>query len=151
MKIEINFKDKKIIEKFVQERAEIAQQIVIEELQAIGEECVNIARNLPSPPVRMRRKKHVPNYIDDSGNLRHSIGYLVAKNGEIITSDLRTKEAANTARNALTQHNTGIVLIMVAGMKYSYYVSKKGYDVLDSAIVAMKRKFNNFVDYLRNV
>lgn len=165
MKVNIEFKDVNAVENLIRQKGETAKQIIVKRLMRIGEECVNVARNLPSPdanasikfvkgkrkPLIKKYNPHQPNYIDWTGNLRHSIGYLVAVNGEIINADLQNTEATETAQKALSKFKDGIVLIMVAGMKYAYYVSKKGYDVLDSAIIEMKKKFEELVKFINNV
>lgn len=165
MKLNIEFKDVNAVENLIRQKGETAKQIIVKRLMRIGEECVNVARNLPSPdanasikfvkgkrkPLIKKYNPHQPNYIDWTGNLRHSIGYLVAVNGEIINADLQNTEATETAQKALLKYKDGIVLIMVAGMKYAYYVSKKGYDVLDSAIIEMKKKFEELVKFVNNV
>lgn len=165
MKVNIEFKDVKSIETLIRQKGEVAKEIIVKRLMRIGEECVNVARNLPSPdanasikfvkgkrkPLIKKYNPHQPNYIDWTGNLRHSIGYLVAVDGEIINADLQNTEATETAQKALSKYKDGIVLIMVAGMKYAYYVSKKGYDVLDSAIIEMKKKFEELVKFVNNV
>jgi hypothetical protein len=165
MKVNIEFKDVNAVENLIRQKGETAKQIIVKRLMRIGEECVNVARNLPSPdanasfkfvkgkrkPLIKKYNPHQPNYIDWTGNLRHSIGYLVAVDGEIINADLQNSEATETAQKALSKYKDGIVLIMVAGMKYAYYVSKKGYDVLDSAIIEMKKKFEELVKFVNNV
>lgn len=165
MKLNIEFKDVKTVENLIRAKGEVAKEIIVKRLMRIGEECVNVARNLPSPdanasikyvkgkrkPLIKKYNPHQPNYIDWTGNLRHSIGYLVAVDGEIINADLQNTEATETAQKALSKYKDGIVLIMVAGMKYAYYVSKKGYDVLDSAIIEMKKKFEELVKLVNNV
>ena len=165
MKVNIEFKDVNAVENLIRQKGEVAKEIIVKRLMRIGEECVNVARNLPSPdanasikyvkgkrkPLIKKYNPHQPNYIDWTGNLRHSIGYLVAVDGEIINADLQNTEATETAQKALSKYKDGIVLIMVAGMKYAYYVSKKGYDVLDSAIIEMKKKFEELVKFIDNV
>lgn len=173
MKVNIEFKDVNAVENLIRQKGEVAKQIIVKRLMRIGEECVNVARNLPSPdanasfkyvpgkrkPMIKKHNPHQPNYIDWTSNLRHSIGYLVAVDGEIVHADLYKKganpeaqsEATETAQKALSKYKDGIVLIMVAGMKYAYYVSKKGYDVLDSAIIEMKKKFEELVKFINNV
>lgn len=165
MKISIEFTNKKAIEDLIRKKGEIAKNNIVKRLKRIGEECVSVARNLPSPDataaikyVKGKRKAqikkynpHQPNYIDHTSNLRHSIGYLVAVDGVIQDSDFQNSDGEQTAKAALQKYQEGIVLILVAGMKYAYYVSKCGYDVLDSAIVEMKKKFQELVEFVNNV
>lgn len=157
MRIYIEYKDKTAVERLVSQKIESAKQRLVERLSYIGEQCITVARNLPSPDLsaiwrEVDGKKvynpHQPNYIDHSGNLRQSIGYLVAIDGEIQTSSFSNSQGEQSGKSALSNHSQGIVLILVAGMKYAYYVSKKGYDVLDSAIIEMKKQYNNLLKTL---
>ena len=104
-------------------------------LQYIGEECVAIAREQGT-------------YKDRTGNLRNSIGYVLMRNGDIISQNFEARvaskvvDAANgkgvlegqaSAAELAKQVTRGYALIVVAGMHYAYYVETRGYDVLDSA------------------
>lgn len=160
MKINAEFDNIKSIENIVRNFNERQRGVIVKRLNMIGEKCVNIARNLPSPTAESAGEKHQPNYIDWTGNLRHSISYLVGLDGDIKNSDIRSdkvKESPNknlseeTANKVLADSGKGIILIMVAGMDYAPYVSKKGYDVLDSAVLNMKIEFKKLVALLNKV
>lgn len=103
----------------------------------VGERCVIHARSLPSPPIEMRGTPHQPNYIDDTGNLRSATGYVVVADGRVWKGDFENGEGGKNARNFANtlarRFPRGIVLVVVAGMNYAFYVSAKGYDVIDSA------------------
>lgn len=126
--------------------------IIIKRLKAIGESSVKVARDLgaeykllsPSELERLRHVPHQPNYIDKWGNLRQSIGYLVAKDGIIQSEDLRNQQAEELAYGVLTSHPVGYCLILVAGMEYAAEVSGRGYDVLDSAAINARQKFMDY-------
>lgn len=117
---------------FVNTQVERMQDAVVYNLCAIGEQVLNAARSTNS-------------YKDQTGNLRSSLGYVVAVDGKIVTmsdfapadkgTDKATgqKEGKAYAQQLLEKFPTGIVLLVVAGMNYASYVSAKGYDVLDSA------------------
>ncbi len=117
---------------FVQEHVERLIQAVIYKMSVIGEKVLNKARSTNS-------------YKDQTGNLRSSIGYVIAVDGRIVKmSSFALSEkgtdrvTGQTAGRALAEElvrrfPSGIVLIVVAGMKYASYVSAKGYDVLDSS------------------
>lgn len=132
--------------------------VLFRRLSKIGEESVAIARNLGSEYKSMsakkreelRHRKHTPNYIDDTGNLRASIGYLVAIDGQVMISDFKKNESQQLAENVLKQHTLGVALIMTAGMEYAYTVSKKGYDILDSAEYNARKKMGDFIQKLKN-
>lgn len=141
------------VAKMMGNQTERVEQMLIRRLQYIGEECITIARNLgeeyrglSAEELEARRHQpHQPNYIDDTGNLRQSIGYLVAKDGKVLKSDLKNANAENLASSVLNDHKEGIVLIMVAGMEYAESVTAKGYDVLSSAAITAKVKFLEYV------
>lgn len=97
-------------------------------LSYIGEQVVNTAKT--------SRK-----YLDQTGNLNSSIGYVISVNGELAVKGKFevVKDGAQGAKGgeqmaeALAKAKGGISLIVVAGMDYAQFVSAKGLDVLDSA------------------
>lgn len=102
----------------------------------VGEQCVNTARD-----------SH--RYKDRTGNLTSSIGYVVVRDGVIIDESRfnqvkgadgrKAKNKAGSlegrefAERLAVENNKGLVLIVVAGMKYAKYVNDRGLDVTDSA------------------
>ena len=100
-------------------------------LQYIGEKFVVAARNTNT-------------YKDQTGNLRSSIGYIVAYNGNIEQSqfDGSTTEGVaksqELAQEVLNDHPLGFVMICVAGMDYAASVEAKGFDVItNSSLIAV--------------
>ncbi len=104
-------------------------------LQYIGEECVRLAREKGT-------------YNDITGNLRNSIGYVLVKNGSIISKNFEAKveskilsgangkgvlEGEALAAELASRVEKGYALIVVAGMHYAHYVETLNKDVLDSA------------------
>lgn len=134
------------IMKTLENRLTLEYQIIIRRLAFIAEQAVNVARNLPSPPVEMRKEPHQPNYIDDTGNLRNSIGYMIAVDGEPLNLNFNSDKSRVLAQKALEGNQQGIVLILTAGMEYAAYVSRKGYDVLDSAEIFCKQSLQKLLD-----
>jgi len=147
------------IEREVNEAIERTMRAVIMNLQVIGEKCVNAARSLPS----MSRadegadRPHRPNYIDDTGNLRSSIGYVLVVDGQIISESSfasvgngkQGSEAGKSfAESLASNYPTGFALIVVAGMHYAEYVSAKGYDVLDTAELTAEQLVNQLMSEL---
>lgn len=116
---------------------ELAQRIhkaVVTVLQYIGEECV-------------RQARENGNYIDHTGNLRNSIGYVLLYDGNIISSNFEERvqskvidkvngmgvlEGKKLAEKLAMNFNKDYALIVVAGMNYAYYVETLNKDVLDS-------------------
>ena len=146
MPITLNTPKSKIAS-YVIERVERMEQVLVQRLLLIGEQCVNHARNLPSPSAAdyndlPKIPPHQPNYIDWTGNLRSSIGYVVSVDGEIVGESRFEPVAGGTegasrgrayAESLVSQYPKGICLIVVAGMNYARYVAARGYDVIDSA------------------
>ena len=108
---------------------ERVRRIVLNTLQYVGESCITEARNNG-------------NYIDRTGNLRSSIGYVVVNNGIIVTQGNSQKYLEGTlgetngvkfVRDLAARNNKGMVLIVAAGMNYAVYVEARGYNVLTSA------------------
>ena len=136
-------------EKYVGEQLERMQRALVYNLQYIGEQCVAHARSLPSPPAKAGEHPHQPHYIDRTGNLRSSIGYVVAIDGKVVDGNRfpRVKEGAEGANEgaafaadiAAREFPKGVVLVVVAGMNYAAHLSARGYDVLDSSEVLAAR------------
>lgn len=127
----------KAIQQEINRRLERLYQALTNVLIYAGEEVIKYARN----PNRRR-------YKDRTGNLTSSIGYVVLRDGKVMReSDFATVKGDGTSKGKLTgsksgrdflkslisEHNNGLVLIVVAGMPYAAYVEAMGLDVLDSA------------------
>lgn len=132
----------------------IETQIIIRRLAYIAEQAVNKQRDLGSEYkglsakelAKKRSEKHTPNYIDDTGNLRQSIGYLIAVDGKQIVADLKNEAARNLAQSALEGNVKGVQLILTAGMEYAKFVHNLGYDVLTTAELFCKTELKKMLD-----
>ena len=107
----------------------------------VGEEFVNQARNTRT-------------YKDRTGNLRSSIGYIVALDGEVKIDNLEgTGEGKARARElvkeVLSDDSAGIVLIGFAGMQYASYVESKGYDVITGSTPKASKILRELKDGLK--
>lgn len=115
----------------------VTDEVVFAFLSKLGEECVN----------RIRDRSAEDSWNDQTGNLRSSIGYLVARDGQILTQGGFKPTDAPKGNGAQGQKDgedyaTGLagalsrsrmVLIVVAGMEYAIYVeAKDNKDVLAS-------------------
>lgn len=101
-------------------------------LQAAGEIFVKYARESGG-------------YIDHTGNLRSSIGYMIVRNGSIALSDFQkqnigtegeegVQKAKKLAKELANTHSEGIILIGLAGMEYAVYVeAMESKDVITAA------------------
>lgn len=144
---------KEAIMKALENRLTIEYQIIISMLRSIAEQAVNLQRDLgeeyrgksADELKKIRQDPHKPNYIDDTGHLRQSIGYMIAVDGEPLQMDFKSDKSRELAQKALEGNQQGIVLILTAGMEYAAYVSKKGYDVLDSAEIFCKQSLQKLI------
>lgn len=97
-----------------------AEERIYRLLQRAGEEFVKIAR-----------KKG--NYKDRTGNLRSSIGYVIVKDGDILTEDYEQSSEGTDRQNGIREakrlvselasiYSDGWVLVGVVAMPYAVYV-----------------------------
>lgn len=121
------------IRKLFDKLGERAEFVIMDLLQRTGEEFVKIARL-------------EGNYIDHTGNLRSSIGYVIVKDGSIVGRNFQLSEQAGTdkqtgkregeqlAMDLVRTFTKGYVMIGVAGMKYAVIVeAMENKDVLTRA------------------
>ena len=118
------------IDKKIAKEINRAENEILKKLSFIGENAVNDARGNGD-------------YLDDTGNLRSSVGYTILKDGETVrtSSFVRVKPKAKKAKGESTKlldelrtkFNTGFVLIVVAGMDYAVTVEARGRNVLSSS------------------
>lgn len=115
---------------YVIKQQQNAKEEAITALNYVGLECVKEARQNGK-------------YTDRTGNLRSSIGYAILEDGKPIqksgfervkatAAEAQGQSEALITRLAAT-YNTGLVLVVVAGMDYAAYVEARGYNVLNSA------------------
>lgn len=141
------------INSYLQERINTLDELMIRNLNYLGEECVNLAKNLDT-------------YQQQTGNLRNSIGYVVVKHGNVINSKFEVKERGpkfnsnetpgevvgeNFAKEIAISYPQGYCLIVVAGMEYASYVENvHGKDVLHPSQVLAKTRINQIAQSLVN-
>jgi hypothetical protein len=118
------------LEKEIEKR----EKVIINTLKYVGEQCVNDARMNGD-------------YMDQTGNLRSSIGYVVVKNGIVLSLSKFNKvksssegksEGLELANKLASKSTTGIVLIVVAGMNYASYVETNRNVITSSELLAEK-------------
>jgi hypothetical protein len=121
----------------IKRRIEKAEKSIIRTLQYIGETCINEARLNG-------------NYMDQTGNLRSSIGYVILNNGSKVKENIKKADKGtdkNTGVNKAKQfldelsakYDKCIVLIVVAGMNYATLVETRR-NVLASAKLLAERE-----------
>jgi hypothetical protein len=122
------------ISQYLEEELRKREQVIINVLNRVGMACLNEARNNGS-------------YIDQTGNLRSSIGYAILRDGNISTQSnfqqVKGGSAGKASGNGFVQelaskYNRGIVLIVVAGMNYAAYVETKRNVLSSSELLASR-------------
>lgn len=119
------------IERWFDHFQEKAESKLFVLLSAAGEKFVEIARKKGS-------------YKDQTGNLRSSIGYIIAKDGDIVSQNFAVSEKGTEKAKGLSKGKQiaeevslsftgGYVLVGVAGMNYAAAVEARGLDVVTSA------------------
>lgn len=104
--------------------------------QFVGEKFVNRARSLRT-------------YRDITGNLRSSVGYLIAKFGKTEDSSFPGDKPKGKAKGKeLAEEKVGkdgIILIGVAGMEYSEDVEARGKDVIAGSAKLAQKEVNDLL------
>jgi hypothetical protein len=107
----------------------------VAKLQYIGLQCVREARLKGS-------------YVDQTGNLRSSTGFVISDGGNIVVENGFEQVKNGTdgtltgralAHSLATKYGNDLVLIIVAGMNYAVHVQNRGRDVLVSAEVLARQ------------
>lgn len=115
---------------------------IMRRLQYIGEEAVNTART-------SRR------YLDQTGNLTSSIGYVIVHNGSVMKKagfdkvkdgDEGTQQGEGLALRVASNFQHDYALIVVAGMDYAGYVEAKGLGGMTAAEMQAVAEIEKFVN-----
>lgn len=116
-----------VIKEYLRSRVETLEKDLFAKLSYIGEAAIITAREKGD-------------YTDRTGHLRNSTGYVIALDGEIVSSaGFLTGEGQAYAEELSRTTRGKAVLVVCAGMNYASYVSARGYDVLDSAELESRR------------
>lgn len=110
-----------------------AEEKILKLLQAGGEKFVEIARKNGS-------------YHDQTGNLRSSVGYVIAKDGDIIVANFEKSEKGTEGVKGMSKgrqlatevslsYTGGYILVGVAGMDYAVSVEARGNEVVTGASI----------------
>lgn len=108
-----------------------AEEKILKLLRAGGEKFVDIARKSGS-------------YRDQTGNLRSSIGYVIAKEGDVIIENFKRSDKGinggegmskgrQLAEEVSLSFSDGYILVGVAGMDYAVAVEARGQEVVTGA------------------
>lgn len=115
----------------MRERAERINRAIIRTLQYIAE-------------VLVREARMKGDYIDQTGNLRSSIGAIILLDGQIVSrsgfevvmgGSSGANEGLTYAQEIAAAYPRGIALVVVAGKDYAAHVAARGRDVLSSAVL----------------
>lgn len=92
-------------------------------------------------------QKAESDYLNHTHNLRNAPGYAVIVNGEEVARNVpadgahgKAKAKTNKTLDAADKSGTGIII--ADGMEYASFVSSKGYDVVDSALLHADKVLN---------
>jgi hypothetical protein len=122
------------VEEFLSKQLEEREKKLLRTFEYVGVCCV-------------REAKLNPGYIDQTGNLRSSIGYMILKDGKVVSrsgfhqekeGDDGVKEGKDFLRSLIANNQKGLVLIVVAGMNYAAYVETKRNVLKSSELLAEK-------------
>lgn len=126
MKLTPTFKVSDIM-KDVRAKIENIDEFIISKLNYVGLEFVRNARVKAD-------------FTDHTGNLRSSIGYIILKNGNVVSENFEeSKKGSDKATGkergfeyamSIQESFIGFVLIVVAGMEYAVFVESNGKDVI---------------------
>lgn len=122
------------VERWFDHFQERAEERIFKLLSAGGEKFVEIARKKGS-------------YHDQTGNLRSSIGYIIAIDGEIVSENFEESEKGTDkytgkvkgrqiAEDISLSYPNGYIIVGVAGMNYAAAVEARGCDVVTSGDIA---------------
>ena len=87
-------------------------------------------------------------YIDQTGNLRSSVGYALVEDGKLVkTGEFNqvknggegSQQGRQLAEQIASEFPKGITVVLLAGMPYASALSARGYDVIDSGILTTMR------------
>lgn len=117
MGIKMTTKLDEVHDKLMKE-AERVERLIIRALSSLGAQCVT----------RVRDRGGEKSWYDQSGNLRSSVGYVIAHNGSIVQySDFNqvkqgsegVKVGKDLAEEIVKRYLNDYVLVIVAGMNYA--------------------------------
>lgn len=88
-------------------------------------------------------------YVDRSGHLRQSVGYVIYHNGEMVRSSFSSGTGGELVGLEYAQSKAseakvdGFVCVLVAGKHYARYVENKGFDVITGAFLHFDEAFRS--------
>lgn len=118
-------------DKYLDDKLRRAELVLMNTLERVGQLAVNEARDKGD-------------YLDDTANLRSSIGYMIAKDGvvvrrgafEVIKDGQEGASGGQAFAEKIATQTSGLSLIVVAGMHYAVYVETHRNVLASSQILA---------------
>lgn len=133
----------------IRAEAERANMLTIRALAYLGEQCVMKARD----------RSGEESWFDQSGNLRSSIGYIIAQHGKIVkysafnqvmSGSDGTRVGKELAEELVRNYSNDYVLVVVAGMNYAELVeAMDNKDVLASTELWVRKELPNMMAKLK--
>ena len=96
-------------------------------------------------------------FMDQTGNLRSSIGYVLFVNGQVYKESYEGKQEGIRAGKDLAKDLTSslrrspIVLVITAGMNYAYQVETRGKNVISGSENYARQQADSIVKQLLNI
>jgi len=132
--------------------------------QSAGDKMYDIMVQTGENAVRIARSKtQEESFVDQTGNLRSSIGYVISRRGEIFMSDFQDSPRGTDKKTGKKQgydlaleladkfKMNGWVLILVAGMEYAAAVQDiEGKDVLAGTVVETETYLSSLIKGFKN-
>lgn len=109
--------------------------------QYAGEQFLSEARNQPQDHA-------LGFYLDQTGNLRNSIGYYIFDNGQLIHKAGGNTQGEQAVMSAIK--GVGLEFVGLAGMNYASYVEAKGYNVISMQADACIINLRMYMDDIKN-
>lgn len=129
--------------------AERVERLTIRALSKLGEQCVT----------KIRDRAGDKSWYDQTGNLRSSVGYVIAHNKNIIQYSTfnqvkqgseGVKTGKDLAKELAKRYSNNYVLIVVAGMNYAEFVeAMDNKDVLSSTELWVKEQVPLMLEKLK--
>lgn len=137
------------VHKALMKEAERVERLTVRALAYLGEQCVK----------KVRDRSGKESWYDQTGNLRSSVGYVIAKNGSIIQySDFNqvkqgsegVKTGKELAEELVKRFSNDYVLVVVAGMNYAELVeAMDNKDVLASTELWARNRLPKMLEKLK--
>ncbi len=151
MGLEIKLKTPKSeVQAMIDAKGNLLKKAVARQMSVIGEKVVNYA---------LTNGSGLKDYIDRTGDLRSSIGYIVTQDGsqqsqggfnQVLDGVEGVQKGKQHAQEIANRGDSGVSLVLVVGMNYAEYVERRGYDVLSGAKLECERLVNEMVNDLKN-